>query len=589
MKYLAHTARVLGAATLLLATHHALAADLLVSPNQNYFQGWSFNVSDKPRGCGAVNILLGTDTITGTLGTLTYRVEAMDEATRTMATNDTVWLDCRWNYFGAGIPSGNNPPSALDTSHVRAGNFRHTFSSPLPAGSLMLFQDFDGSEDTTITFRTCSGQAIDASGFDWLRVSDPNIASSAIIPTHTAGATWHITGTTGNSANETTGIVIRSGDVCQVETVNTKSGASSGGRHFFFGVLPTTSLTATVQSSGGPAGGFSGNFLVSLACTLNGQDVSNQLLPASPVSVSAGATPGAVTFNSVPIGAVCTATQTPPAPPVGYAWKPVSATNNPLTTVADPAANQVTFTNALVSANMQATINPPSSTGYVGAPITPIPATCTNAGPDTATQATCSVTGLPAGLSSTCAPTPPTTLAAGAAITCTITGTPTSTGTFPFSVTTGATENAILTDDTAQASLTVAGPLAGQPDSRIFTAGQDSTPIANVTANDTVLGQPVMLGAGGNATIGPLGTWPAGITLDTATGAVRVTADVPVGSYTLQYQLCNTAGACVDVEVTLTGRAAAAIAPVPTLHEWLLMVLLAGVAGLGARHLRARR
>lgn len=346
------TARALGAAALLGIAIPVAAADLVVGANQNYFQGWTFNVSDNPRGCATANILPGTDAIAGRLGARIYRVEAMDDATRTMPTNATVWLDCRWSTFGLAIPTGNNPPAPIDTHHVRAGNFRQTFSSPLPTGSLMLFQDFDGGEDTTITFRNCSGQAIDASGFDWLRVSDPAISSSAVIPTHAAGPTWRITGTSGASWGETTGIIIRSSDVCQVETVNSKPNVpdGTGGRHFFFGVPPTTALTATVQSSGGPAGGFTGNFDVSLACTLDGEDVSGQILPASPVSVTGGSAPGSVTFTEVPIGAVCTATQTQPPPPAGYAWQPVSVEPDAITTIADGTENQILLINPLVAA-----------------------------------------------------------------------------------------------------------------------------------------------------------------------------------------------------------------------------------------------
>jgi len=67
---------------------------------------------------------------------------------------------------------------------------------------------------------------------------------------------------------------------------------------------------------------------------------------------------------------------------------------------------------------------------------------CTNNGPATATSATCSVAGLPAGVSVTsCAPTPPVTVANGASIACSVSGTPTTAGTTSVVVTTGATND----------------------------------------------------------------------------------------------------------------------------------------------------
>jgi VCBS repeat-containing protein len=64
--------------------------------------------------------------------------------------------------------------------------------------------------------------------------------------------------------------------------------------------------------------------------------------------------------------------------------------------------------------------------------------------------------------------------------------------------------------------------------------------VVNVTANDTVNGQPVTLGANGNATVAEQGTWPSGITLDPVTGSVVVAVGTPPGSYSLTYILCDT-------------------------------------------------
>nr|HNH43462.1 hypothetical protein [Agitococcus sp.] len=82
------------------------------------------------------------------------------------------------------------------------------------------------------------------------------------------------------------------------------------------------------------------------------------------------------------------------------------------------------------------------NTGIVGSPYYG-KFTCTNNGIAPATAgATCAIS-LPAGLSATCSPTVPTagTVAVGASINCTVTGTPTTSGSGTFVLTTGATND----------------------------------------------------------------------------------------------------------------------------------------------------
>jgi hypothetical protein len=80
----------------------------------------------------------------------------------------------------------------------------------------------------------------------------------------------------------------------------------------------------------------------------------------------------------------------------------------------------------------------------------------------------------------------------------------------------------------------VAVPVTGSGDT-----GVASTAIADVAANDSVNGAPATLGTSGNASVGKIGTWPTGITLSTATGAVTTSRTVAAGSYTVAYSLCN--------------------------------------------------
>ena len=82
-------------------------------------------------------------------------------------------------------------------------------------------------------------------------------------------------------------------------------------------------------------------------------------------------------------------------------------------------------------------------------------------------------------------------------------------------------------------------------------AGTAATAIANVRANDSVNGAPA---TSANSTVAVSGTWAAGITLDTSTGAINVSATVPVAVHKLSYTLCdkNTPANCATVENTVT-------------------------------------
>lgn len=103
-------------------------------------------------------------------------------------------------------------------------------------------------------------------------------------------------------------------------------------------------------------------------------------------------------------------------------------------------------------------------------------------------------------------------------------------------------------------------------------AGTASTPIANVTANDTVNGASVTLGGAGNATISQSGSWPAGIALNLNTGAITTTAALPPGTYSLTYQLCDhaTPANCATAVDTVTVTAS------------IIAVAASGTAAAGA-------
>lgn len=86
----------------------------------------------------------------------------------------------------------------------------------------------------------------------------------------------------------------------------------------------------------------------------------------------------------------------------------------------------------------------------------------------------------------------------------------------------------------------------------ITTAG--GTVIADITNNDKINGQIVVLGTSGNAVIAEFGSWPSGISLNTNTAAVDVSSGLTVGIYEVEYSLCDkvTPPSCVTNTITIT-------------------------------------
>jgi uncharacterized repeat protein (TIGR01451 family) len=103
-------------------------------------------------------------------------------------------------------------------------------------------------------------------------------------------------------------------------------------------------------------------------------------------------------------------------------------------------------------------------------------------------------------------------------------------------------------------TVTVNAAVIAVTESGKSTSGVPTTVITNVAANDTVNGVPATLGANGNATVAPVGTYPTGITLDPLTGAIKTSATTPAGVYNITYKLCdkNSPPNCADTSVTVT-------------------------------------
>ena len=127
---------------------------------------------------------------------------------------------------------------------------------------------------------------------------------------------------------------------------------------------------------------------------------------------------------------------------------------------------------------------------------------------------------------------------------------------------------------TATDTVTVTAAIAAVADTGTAVSGTASTPIANVAANDTVNGVAAVLGASGNATVAQVGTWTAGIALNTGTGAITTTAAVAPGSYSVQYQLCDKSTPVNCATTTDTVTVTGAITPVADAGT-----VMAGTAG----------
>ena len=286
-----------------------------------------------------------------------------------------------------------------------------------------------------------------------------------------------------------------------------------------------------------------------------------------------------VDIADVPLGTTCSVTETLPTAPTGYSWGTATVAPSTSFAVQPDVVPVVNVTNVLV-ANPVA--QPDSGSVRTGTGGTAVVNVATN---DTVNGAAAT---LGAGGNAT--------VATSGAWPAGITLDP-ATGAVNVAATVGAGNYSMtyqLCDrltpphcTTAQVTVTVSSVVA-QPDTGAVTVGTASTAVANIAANDSINGAPATLGAGGNATVAASGTWPAGITLDPATGAVNVAATVAAGTYTMNYQLCDRSTPPVCVQSMITVQASLGLIGVPTLGQWALLWLGLMMAGLGWREHRRR-
>ena len=284
-----------------------------------------------------------------------------------------------------------------------------------------------------------------------------------------------------------------------------------------------------------------------------------------------------VDIANVPLGTTCSVTETLPAAPTGYSWGTATVAPSTAFAVQPDVVPVVNVTNVLV-ANPVAQLDSGSvRTGTGGTAVVNVAANDTVNGAAATLgaggNATVATSGAwPAGIT-----LDPATGAVNVAATV---------GAGNYSMTYQLCDR--LTPPhctTAQVTVTVSSVVA-QPDTGAVTVGTASTAVANIAANDSINGAPATLGAGGNATVAANGTWPAGITLDPATGAVNVAATVAAGTYTMNYQLCDRSTPPVCVQSMITVQASSGLIGVPTLGQWALLCLGLMIAGLSWREHR---
>ena len=115
---------------------------------------------------------------------------------------------------------------------------------------------------------------------------------------------------------------------------------------------------------------------------------------------------------------------------------------------------------------------------------------------------------------------------------------------------------------TATGCLALALPIHAQvvANSQSGTAdyGTPSKAIKDVASNGSVNGAPATLGPSGNATVALTGKLQKGIALNTTTGALTTTLTTAIGTYNVQYQLCDAANptSCGTATDTVTVQTA---------------------------------
>ena len=164
-------------------------------------------------------------------------------------------------------------------------------------------------------------------------------------------------------------------------------------------------------------------------------------------------------------------------------------------------------------------------------------------------------------------------------------GTPAGTHTLTYRICDKATGTPCTT---ATVTVTVGtAPIQARPDTTRIAPGATGVVVPNVLGNDSVQGSPAQLGT---LVLSQVNTSNPALQLNTATGAVSLTAPLPAGSYSLTYQICQVGspGTCSTATVTVIvgGGVGGGVTGVPTNSPLGLLALTGLLAWLGARRRR---
>jgi uncharacterized repeat protein (TIGR01451 family) len=349
-------------------------------------------------------------------------------------------------------------------------------------------------------------------------------------------------------------------------------GTTAGGNNTATSTIVTTGSDMVPSLAGMPTNAQVGvPYAGSFTCT--------NTAPAATAAASAGATcaitglpagltvvctPSVPTVGTVAIGAAitCSVTGTPTAIGTAPLTVTTGAANDVNGGVTSGGNNSVGSAIATTGSDMVPSLAGMPPNAQLGVPYAGT-YTCTNTAPaataPASTNTTCAITGLPAGLTTVCIPAVPTvgTVAIGAVITCTVTGTPTAIGSAPLTLVTGAANdinggatsggNNSVTGAIATTASDMVPSLAGMPTTA--TVGAPYT--GSYTCTNTA---PAATAAASVGTTCAIAGLPPGLTA-VCTPAVPTVSTVAIGAVIT----CNVSGtptAIGTAPLTLTTGAA---------------------------------
>jgi hypothetical protein len=209
-------------------------ADVVVAAGSRYFKDWVFSVV--PRRSGT---LPAGAPLAGALGPLGFTIVGTAGTLPALSLFQAGWESV---YLGSiHLPADIGLPSSPTTLwEVSRGELVYTFSAPLPSGATLFSHDFDQGESVEYRFYRCDGTPVDASGFEFLRIADPG-GTPGIVSRPAAGAAdsvWRIAANDAATDNTTSGLIIRSSQVCRIRTLSDTLPGRVGTVDFLLGMPP---------------------------------------------------------------------------------------------------------------------------------------------------------------------------------------------------------------------------------------------------------------------------------------------------------------------------------------------------------------